>query len=185
MSANPDGTATTHAAAEAREIRRELGRLPAFRFEDRGAIGPRDLTAALLELRPRIVHLSAHGAEGYLYLEREMGQPHVVSPRSVADLFGEATDYVECVVIGACHSEPLAEAILEYIDPVIGVDGRLPSSVAIAFSIGFYQALAAGEPIAKAFRYGRKQVFLQYGDEIANPVRLYTRRAGGADAGSR
>jgi hypothetical protein len=186
VSANPDGTTSTYAAAEAREIRRELAKNPEFRMEERGAIGPRELTDALLHLRPRIVHFAGHGEDGYLYLEREMGQPHIVSPRSVAALFGEATDYVECVVVGACDSEALAEAVREHIDYVIAVDDRLHSSAAIAFSIGFYQALAVGEPLEKAYRLGRTQIPLQLGDGFADqPVRLYRRRTGGADVGSR
>ncbi|HEX4724188.1 MAG TPA: CHAT domain-containing protein, partial [Pseudonocardiaceae bacterium] len=184
VSANPDGTSSTYAAAEARQIRRELARNPEFRMEERGAIGPTELSDGLLNLRPRIVHLAGHGEDGHLYLEHEMGQAHIVSPRSVAGLFSEATDYVECVVVGACDSEPLAKAVCEYIDYVIAVDGRLHSSVAVAFSVGFYQALAAGETIEKAYRLGHKHVPLQLGDDFADqPVRLYMRRAGGANAG--
>lgn len=185
VSANPVQTQLTHAAAEAREIRRELAVNPAFRLEERGAIGPRELTGALHDLHPRIVHLAAHGAEGYLYLEREKGHPHPVTPRAVAGLFSETTDYVECVIAGACDSEPLAQEVRRHVDYVIAVNDRLPSDVAIAFSVGFYQALAAGEPIEKAYRFGSKQVHLELGDDFEDyPVRLYT-RAGGAHAGSR
>lgn len=186
LSANPDGTGSIQAAAEAREIRRELAKNPRFRMEERGAIGPRELTDALVNLRPRIAHFVSHGEDGYLYLEREMGQPHIVSPRSMAELFSEATEYVECVVVAACDSEALAEAVREHIDYVIAVNDRLSSSVAIAFSVGFYQALAAGAPIDKAYGLGRKQIPLQLGDDFADqPIRLYRRQNGDADAGSR
>jgi hypothetical protein len=151
-------------------------------LEVRGAIGPRELTDALVNLRPHIVHLTSHGEDGYLYLEREKGQPHIVSPQSMAELFQEAADYVAGVIIGACDSEALAKAVCEHIDYVIAVDGRLASSVAIAFSTGFYQAFAAGNPIEKSFRYGCRLIRLELGDDFADhPVRLYRRRAGGVD----
>lgn len=186
LSANPERTTATHAAAEAREIRRELAKNPGFRMEERGAIGPRELADALVNLRPRIAHFASHGVDGYLYLERAMGQPHIVSPRSLAGLFAEASEFVECVVVAACDSEALAEAVREHIDYVIAVNGRLHSSAAIAFSVGFYQALAAGMPMDKAYRLGLKQIPLELGDDFADqPVRLYRRQAGGVDAGSR
>lgn len=183
-SANPEGTASTAATAEAREIRRELDRSSRYHFEERHAIGPRELSNAVLNLRPRIVHLASHGEDGYLYFERDMGQAHVVSPRGVAGLFGATAEHVECVVIGACHSAALAEQVCEHIDHVIAVSDRLSNNVAIAFSVGFYQALAAGSSIEKAYLLGREQVVLQLGDDYMDqPVHLYRRPVDSPDAG--
>lgn len=181
LSANPLGTDHLRLDAEFREIEHELAKrtVAEFHIEKRGAVRARDMSDALLNVRPRIVHFSGHGEDGHLYLERDRGNPHVVPPRAVAGLFAEAADYVECVVVNACSTLVLAEAIREHIEYAIAIKDDLPDHAAIAFSIGFYQALAAGESIEKAYRLGRRQIHLQLGDGFEDLAVLLRRRPSG------
>jgi len=182
LSANPRQTERLRVEAEAREIREELrkGSGPAIRIEDRGATRARDISDALLNIRPQIVHFSGHGAEdGRLYLERDGGNAHLVSPEALAALFREASDHVKCVIVNACQTQVLAKAIAHHIDHVIAMKDVVPDRAAIAFSIGFYQALAAGREVAQAYRFGKTQIHLQLGDDFADLPVLYSSSAGG------
>jgi hypothetical protein len=178
LSANPRQTEQLRVEAEAREIREELrkGVTPDIRIENRGATRARDISDALLNIRPRIVHFSGHGAaDGRLYLERDGGHAHLVSPEALAALFREASDYVKCVIVNACQTQTLAKAISDHIDYVIAMKDVVPDKAAIAFSIGFYQALAAGLEVAQAYRFGRTQIHLQLGNDFADLPVLYSR----------
>ena len=49
-------------------------------------------------------------------LEDDGGNDKAVSPSGLAALFELHADYVECVVLNACHSLKAAEAICQYIN---------------------------------------------------------------------
>jgi hypothetical protein len=184
LSANPLETDRLRVEADLREIREELrrGLVSHLRIEGRGAVRTRDITDALLNIRPRIVHFSGHGAEdGRLYLERDGGHSILVTPRALAALFRQVANDVTCVIVSACSTAALAEAIVEHIDYVIAMRDVLPDRAAIAFSIGFYQALAAGKPVEEAFDFGRTQIHLQLGDGFEDlPVLFRRSPSGGA-----
>jgi hypothetical protein len=185
LSANPVETVRVRVEAELREIRQELDkrRVAQLRVESRGAARPRDITDALLHVRPHIVHFSGHAAEdGRLYLEGDSGHSKLVTPRSLAGLFRQVAADVKCVILNACGTAVLAESIAEHIDHVIAMRDAVQDRAAIAFSIGFYQALAAGRPVEQAFGFGRSQIELQLGDEFADVPVLVPRAAGGAGA---
>jgi hypothetical protein len=120
----------------------------------------RDLTRALLELRPRIVHFSGHGggeADG-VFLEDEAGNACEVPPEAVAELFAALDGGVECVVLNACYSQPQAQAISAHVPFVVGTPDAIADEAAVAFSVGFYQALGAGCAIPQAYRVGCVQM---------------------------
>jgi len=69
-------------------------------------VRPDDLTQALLDLEPRIVHFAGHGsASGALFLENELGESHPVEPETLASLFKLVSEQVECVLLNACYTE--------------------------------------------------------------------------------
>jgi hypothetical protein len=85
-------------------------------------------------------------------------------------LFKQFTDQVECVILNACFSETQAKAIAEHIKYVVGMNQAIGDKAAIAFAIGFYQALGAGRTIEEAFRLGCVQIQLQNIPEHLTPV---------------
>ncbi|WP_433261774.1 CHAT domain-containing protein [Actinosynnema sp. CS-041913] len=164
LSANPSDTETLRLAAESRTIQ-EMLRLgsarDSFDFHERSAVRTRDITQALLDVRPRIVHFSGHGeSDGRLYVENEVGMSRLVPVAGLAALFEQVADTVECVIVNACDTVALAEAVAAHVGHVIGMRQRIGDAAAIAFSVGFYQALAAGEPVEKAFGMACVQIRL-------------------------
>ena len=135
------------------------------------SLRPRDISRALLEETPQIVHFSGHGtSEGALCFEDESGRAHFVQPEALAALFGQFAGKINCVILNACYAENQARAIAKYIDYVIGMRQEISDKAAIAFSVGFYQALGAGKTIEEAFEFGRIQIMLQGVSEHLVPV---------------
>ncbi len=135
------------------------------------SLRPRDIARALLDVQPQIVHFSGHGTpKGALCFEDESRQAHVVDPGALAALFEQFSRQVKCVVLNACYAENQARAIAEHIDYVVGMKREISDKAAIAFSVGFYQALSAGKTVEEAFELGRIQIQLQGFPEHLVPV---------------
>jgi hypothetical protein len=130
-----------------------------------------DVSQALLDEQPQIVHFSGHGmATGALCFENQMGETHPIQPDALAALFEQFASQVKCVVLNACYSEIQANAIAEHIDYVVGMNQAIGDKAAIAFAIGFYQALGAGRTIEEAYKLGCVQIRLQGVPEHLTPV---------------
>jgi hypothetical protein len=163
IAASPTDMPPLRSDKEMREIREELqlGRYRDwFKFESRAAARYKDIGQALIDADPKVVHFSGHGqADGSLYVEDESGYRIAVAPGGIAELFGIHKKTVKCVIVNACHTMLLAQAMVEHIDHVIGMRQEVGDGAAITFSIGFYQGLAGGASVADAFQRGR--AFLQ------------------------
>ena len=176
VAADPTDAARLRIGEEAREIGEKLhmARLKdVFVFEQRFSTRPEDLTQALLDVKPTIVHFSGHGTEtGALCLEDKNGRTHPIDPGALASLFKQFTRNIECIVLNACYSEEQAIAISQHIKYVIGMNSAIGDKAAIAFSIGFYQALGSGRSVVDAFDFGCTQIRLQGITEYLTPVLL-------------
>jgi CHAT domain-containing protein len=174
LSADPTDAARLRAGAEAREIGEKL-RLSRYRDQFklslRTSVRPEDLSQALLDEQPQIVHFSGHGSSsGVLCFENQSGRALPVEPQALAALFEQFTDQVQCVVLNACYSELQARAIAQHIPAVIGMAQAVSDQAAIAFAVGFYQALGAGRDFAAAYKLGCVQTRLQGLPEHLTPV---------------
>lgn len=135
------------------------------------SVRPADISQALLDTQPQIVHFSGHGtATGALCFESQTGQAQLVQPDALAALFEQFTSQVSCVLLNACYSEIQAKAIAEHIEYVIGMNKAIGDKAAIAFTIGFYQALGAGRTVEGAYKLGCVQIRLQSIPEHLTPV---------------
>jgi hypothetical protein len=185
LSADPTGANPLRTGQELRDIEDEL-KLAKMRdklqLDARFSIRPSDISRVLLDLRPQIVHFSGHGTrDGALCLEDETGAVQPVSPGALQDLFGIGivADSVRCVVLNACYSAAQAEAISRHIEYVIGMDSTVGDKAAIAFAVGFYQALGAGCSIETAFQLGCAQIRLWEFPDYLTPV--LKKRSGAKD----
>jgi hypothetical protein len=179
LSAQPTDADSIRVGAEAREVARQL-RLSeardAFAFEQRTAVRPEDLAQALHDLKPALVHLSGHGSEtGEICLEDDIGQTIPVSPAALDALFREFAQTIECVVLNACYSQTQAAAIVAHVPYVIGMRREIGDEAAIAFSIGFYQAIGAGRTVPDAYRLGCSMILLKGIPEGSTPALLESR----------
>ena len=96
---------------EVREIKEQI-RLSRYRdrfdVKQSDALRPQDLSQALLDFEPQIVHFSGHGAgaQGLCFMGTD-GRSHLVSSDSLSALFKEFASIVKCVILNACYSETL------------------------------------------------------------------------------
>lgn len=174
LAAEPTDKFHLRLGEELREIQEELqiSRMrERFRLEQRLSVRPSDISRAMLDVEPQIVHFSGHGTvTGELCFENQEGETHPIKPGALATLFKQFSDRVSCVVLNACYSEAQAKAIARHIDYVIGMNQAIGDRAAIAFTIGFYQALGAGRTVEEAFRLGCAQIRLQGISEHLTPV---------------
>jgi hypothetical protein len=175
LAADPTNASHLRLGEEFREIHEKL-RLAKlrdyFKLElPQLSVRPADISQALLDVQPQIVHFSGHGTpDGALCFEDATGQIQVVRPDALAALFEQFTKQVNCVLLNACYSETQANAIAKHVEYVIGMNQAIGDQAAIAFAIGFYQALGAGRTIENAYKLGCVQIRLQGIPEYLTPV---------------
>jgi len=174
LAADPTDASRLRLGTELREIQEKLQiakMRERFQLEQRMSVRPVDISQALLDTNPKIIHFSGHGTgEDGLCFENEIGKIHFIQADALAALFDLVSDQVECVLLNACYSRVQAEAIAECIKYVIGMDKAIGDKAAIAFSVGFYQALGAGKPIEEAYKFGCVQIRLQGIPEHLTPI---------------
>ena len=165
LAADPSDATRIRLGDEAREIQEKLQlskMRDLFVFEQRWSVRPEDLTQALIDINPQVVHFSGHGTStGAICLLDKLGKTHPIEPADLAALFELVADRVQCVVLNACYSKIQADAIANYIPFVIGMNQEIGDKAAIAFSVGFYQALGGGHSIEDAYKFGCVQIRLQ------------------------
>ena len=173
VAANPQGSRSLRLQEEEREIREQLrlsgyGRVP---INSIGASRPRDISQALLDFKPQIVHFSGHGAgQDGLVFEDVRGQEQLVKAEPLANLFKLFSTNLECVVLNACYSEFQAEAIARHVNYVVGMHRAIGDRAAIEFAVGFYSALGAGESIEFAYELGCIAIQIEGISEQLTPV---------------
>jgi AAA ATPase domain len=127
----------------------------------------------MLDLQPKIVHFSGHGrSEAGLVFEDEIGNGKLVDGAAMAGLFELFADQLHCVVLNSCYSEVQAKAISQHIPYVIGMNQAIGDKAAIAFSVGFYDALGVGRDVEFAFKLGCNAIRLEGIAEHLTPVLL-------------
>lgn len=165
LTANPANTTPLQLDEEIRLIGQRIRRgeyRKMFDVRPVPALRATDLPYELMDNAPDIVHFSGHGSQaGELLFQRDSDGDAVPIPAStLARVFKQLRDRIQCVVLNACYSEIQAAAIAESIPCVIGMSRAVPDATAIAFAAGFYEALAFGKSVAEAFELGQIQVEL-------------------------
>jgi WD40 repeat protein len=187
LAANPNGTDRLALDREARSIHAELrrsGYRDRFEFVTRWAAEPLDLLREMRELKPTVVHFSGHGvgaaAAGRsmsrrdvvvevspsggdphgLYFQNAAGGTQFVSPEAIAQTLDAAGSSVKLVVLSACFTVTVAEALLAHTACVVGMSGSIHDDAARSFAVGFYGGLGEHESIAAAFKQGRAAINL-------------------------
>ena len=182
LAANPKDTKKLRLDEEVREIQTGLDlskHREQFELISHWAIRADDLRRALLKYEPQIVHFSGHGttANG-LALEDKTGQTKWVSAEALAGLFELFQGKIECVLLNACYSETQAEAIHQHVDYVIGMNQAVGDQAAIAFAVGFYDALGAGRSFEQAYKFGCSAIDFESLVQRLTPVLKMRRKAG-------
>ncbi|MEL6439087.1 MAG: effector-associated domain EAD1-containing protein [Cyanobacteria bacterium J06621_8] len=165
LSSNPHDTEKLRLNREIHEIEKALRQSKnreQFIFIPKVAVQIDDLQREIRQSKASIVHFSGHGVgDRGLVLENYTEKQDLVNNRAIADLFKLFEDRVECLVLNACNSEAQAKEISQHINYVIYTKKQIKDEAAIAFSIGFYEALGDGESFERAFEFGCNRIQLK------------------------
>jgi curved DNA-binding protein CbpA len=133
-----------------------------FEVEDALAVRVGDLQDLLFRHRPQIVHFCGHGSgQQGLVFEGNDGGEQWVRAEALSDLFRLFSTNVGCVLLNACYSEEQANAIVNHIDYVIGMNQEIRDDAAIAFAKGFYRALGYECSVEQAYEFGKNAIQLE------------------------
>jgi hypothetical protein len=122
------------------------------------------ISPLLNHYEPAIVHFGGHGGTGGLLLRRHGGlRSQLATPEQLEIMFTAERRRLRCVVLLACHSVSLAQALQEHVDVVIGVEHALGDECARAFSGWFYEAIGDGLDLRSAFETGTRNLELAPG----------------------
>ena len=178
LAVNPKRSERLRLDEEVRDIKEGLRRAHHgndFEIVDRGAVRFRDLSRALMEEKPQIVHFSGHGeGEAGLYFEDSEGNPELVTGEVLSSLLEACnrTSPIECIVLNGCYSRIQAETIIDHVPYAVGMNQSVVDRAAIEFSVGFYDALWNGEDIEVAFAVGKAGMQQYSRDKEDTPVLL-------------
>jgi hypothetical protein len=114
-----------------------------------------DLRRYILDVKPNIILFCGHGTQQGLMLEDDIGTPKVVKNKVITDLLQNFTDRIECVVLNACDTKLLTEALAQHLNYATGMNQPVYDDAALAYAEGFYDALGAGESHETAFEIGK------------------------------
>jgi NTP pyrophosphatase (non-canonical NTP hydrolase) len=149
-------------AGELRAVRQAIERGPrTIIVEDLPSATIEDLRTKLLRApRPfEVVHFAGHANEDELIFEDESGASTPVTLKAVGELLGR--DKTRCVILNACKSlQKMTASIAAF---TIGLSDTVNDDDAVAFSRGFYDALAVGKTFEEAFDEGTMAVNLAGG----------------------
>ena len=176
LTAIPHGLRLDKEIREVFECIRRAVKRDMFEVDIRTAVRRQDIRRAIAEEKPQIVHFCGHGLEdGSLLLEDDGGQNKAITPEGLAALFELHADYVNCVLLNACHSAKSAEAISKYINYAIGMNQEIQDKSAIGFTQGFYDGLGYAIPenqdgFQRAFQEGLVAIKLENPTHAKIPV---------------
>ena len=158
LSAHPEDKSRLRLEVEIRNVKDALRK---SQYRDRfviiqeEAVRVSTLTSLLLQHKPDIIHFSGHSSvTNQIILEDESGGSQYVPAEAVGKLFAQFKDTIRLVVLNACYSQLQAKFMIEHVDCVIGMSGAIGDEAATKFSNVFYEALASGENLQKAFDLG-------------------------------
>src|SRR5262249_19104394 len=114
----------------------------------------------LRKLKPAVVHYSGKGDQDGIFFQDAGGGSRQVSTEALAQTFGAAGSSVKLVILSACYSEVQANALLAYVDCVVGTGSSIENEAARSFAIGFYGGLGERESVGAAFQQGMAAISL-------------------------
>jgi hypothetical protein len=100
---------------------------------------------------PAILHLSGRQEHGQVKMHDEKGRLAPVPADTLAALLGGYHDKLRLVVLDTCDSLPQAAKLAKTIGCAIGVAGPIAEPVAIDFFAMFYNSVASGHSVQRAY----------------------------------
>lgn len=167
VSTSPIQGAILQTGVEARAIEDAL-RKSGYEFKAIQAARPHDITHAILDFKPTILHFSGHGADGDIFLEDEMQRPKPVTLDAIARLLRAMP--VVGIILNACFSAKNLSPLMAVSQWAVAMKRAVADPTAIAFSDGLYLALADGKDIQSSFDIGVASAGMQSAGQMDIPV---------------
>lgn len=133
----------------------------------RGARITRELPKVLLEFAPHVLHFAGHGTLDGLILEDETGRSRPLTGTGLRDLLGNVKS-LQLVVLNACELAGTAQErkrlsvaarlVQIGLPMAVGMQFQISDRAALAFSEGFYEALAQRMPLEAATVWARVRI---------------------------
>lgn len=150
-------------------IRKSLHR-DAVRLESRWALRPLDLLQALNEVKPHVVHFSAHGSmQDEIVFQDDQGASKVVSKEAIVQTMAATAANIQLVFFNTCYSRAQAEAVVHHVASAIGMNTTIGDTAARVFASQFYSAVGFGHSVAKAFAQAKAALMLEGIAEESTP----------------
>jgi len=174
LAANPLDTDPLRLGEELRDIKaslRQATHRDRFVTQDEWAVRIDDLRRALLRYKdaPLILHFAGHGDSSAIVLEGKDGQPKPVEG-SALSRFLKLFPNIRCVILNACYSETVAEALAEVVPCVVGMEAEVTDAYAVSFAVAFYDAIGEGLDYVEAFAVAESSLDMEGGLEEVRPV---------------
>ncbi len=127
------------------------------------AVKTDEVQSAIINHQPEILHFSGHGNQSALCFSDKDGSGVIVAGQAFLDLIQLHSNTIECVVLNSCQSLDICKLMTGKGIFLIGCDGSIGDNAALAFSGGFYEAIADGRTYEEAFNAGKAQVSIEIG----------------------
>jgi hypothetical protein len=164
LGANPQDTMPLRLDEEVRAIDRALSTATLgnrFELMQKWAVRVGEIQEHMLRAKPHVLHFSGHGSrDRSIALQGDDGRSRPVAAERLARLLARFNQRLRCVVLNACYSQEHGDALVEYIDCVVGMSAAVPDPVAIRFAAAFYQAAASGCSVEDSFEHARSDIEL-------------------------
>lgn len=105
-----------------------------------------------------IFHFSGHATPAGLVMVNSEQRRVVVPTATLVGIFGQWSRLMDMVVLNACETIHVAEAVAAVVPHAIGTTQQFKDKSALVFSPVFYRALANGSDVASAFGEARLAV---------------------------
>lgn len=160
LAANPADTARLQLDEELRAIFAALreGDRSLFEVAVAPALRASELPTTILRENPDIIHYSGHGSQGEILLAADAASLAPVGAEELGRIFKTFANRTRCVVLNACFSASVADAIGASVPVVVGMSRAVPDSGACEFAAGFYSALANGGSLTQSFAAGKERL---------------------------
>jgi hypothetical protein len=144
------------------EMIRKSKHRDSVRLESRWAVRPLDVLQALNELRPGVIHFSAHGSDqDEIVFQNNEGQAKFVSKEAIVQTMAAASGEIRLVFFNTCYSRNQAEAVVKHVPAAIGMTTAIGDTAARVFAAQFYSAIGFGLSIKQAFDQAKAALLLE------------------------
>jgi hypothetical protein len=116
---------------------------------------PDDLSHRLDRRRPAIVQFSLHSTQTHVVLAGPEGGRVEVKREGLATVFRDRRGQVRIVVLNACNTKALGQAIRDDVDCVICTNDAPTDVACLDFARKLYRSLGIGNSVQQAFRDAR------------------------------